>query len=73
MEPLYSPPGTLTAHQVATLLGITLGGVRLLVHRRQLARIGGSPGKPSTHSRTSRLLTASAAHAAQLDAQVSAV
>ncbi|WP_328860902.1 hypothetical protein [Streptomyces sp. NBC_00306] len=43
MEPLYSPPGTLTAHQVATLLGITLGGVRLLVHRRQLARIGGSP------------------------------
>lgn len=46
MEPLYAPPGYLTAHQVATLLGIALGGVRQLVHRGQLTRAGGSPRQP---------------------------
>jgi hypothetical protein len=46
MEFLYAPPGHLTAHQVAQLLGITLGGVRQLVHRGQLTRAGGSPRYP---------------------------
>jgi len=36
-------PGHLTAHQTAQQLGITLGGVRLLVHRGQLQRSGGTP------------------------------
>ncbi|MGW1892132.1 hypothetical protein ACWCP6_18010 [Streptomyces sp. NPDC002004] len=46
MEPLYAPPGHLTAHQVAQLLGIKLGGVRQLVHRGQLTRAGGTPRQP---------------------------
>jgi hypothetical protein len=46
MEPLHLPPGYLTAHQVAAQLGITLDGVRQLVHRGQLARAGGSPRQP---------------------------
>jgi hypothetical protein len=46
MEPLYLPPGYMTAHQVAQCLGIKLGGVRQLVHRGQLARAGGSPRQP---------------------------
>lgn len=39
-------PGYLTAHQTAQQLGITLGGVRLLVHRGQLQRSGGTPRQP---------------------------
>lgn len=46
MEPLHLPPGYLSAHQVAHQLGITLSGVRDLVHRGQLARAGGSPRQP---------------------------
>lgn len=46
MEPLCVPAGYMTAHQVAQTLGITLSGVRDLVHRGQLARAGGSPRQP---------------------------
>ena len=46
MESLIIRPGHLTAHQVAQQLGITLGGVRLLVHRGQLQRSGGTSRQP---------------------------
>ncbi|WP_416965246.1 hypothetical protein [Streptomyces sp. Agncl-13] len=46
MEPHIIRPGHLTAHQVARQLGISLGGVRLLVHRGQLKRSGGRPRQP---------------------------
>lgn len=46
MEPLSVPPGHMSAHQVATTLGISLGGVRQLVVRGQLQRAGGSPRQP---------------------------
>jgi prophage antirepressor-like protein len=46
MESHISRPGHLTAHQVAKQLGISLGGVRLLVHRDQLKRSGGTPRQP---------------------------
>ncbi|MER6956025.1 hypothetical protein [Streptomyces sp. NPDC000618] len=46
MESQIVRPGYLTAHQTAHLLGITLGGVRLLVHRGQLARADGTPRQP---------------------------
>jgi hypothetical protein len=46
MESNIIRPGYLTAHQVAALLGITLGGVRQLVRRGQLQRSGGSVGQP---------------------------
>lgn len=39
-------PGKLTAHQVAALLDISLGGVRQLVRRGQLHRAGGTPRQP---------------------------
>ncbi|MDX3555297.1 hypothetical protein PV729_26620 [Streptomyces europaeiscabiei] len=46
MESLIIRPGHLTAHQTAQQLGITLGGVRKLVQRGQLARSGGTPRQP---------------------------
>ncbi|MBW8701872.1 hypothetical protein MBT84_19890 [Streptomyces sp. MBT84] len=46
MESQNIRPGHLTAHQTARALGISLGGVRLLVHRGQLHRSGGSPRQP---------------------------
>lgn len=46
MEPQHIRPGHLTAHQTARVLGITLVGVRTLVHRRQLTRSGGTPRQP---------------------------
>jgi len=46
MESQIIRPGHLTAHQTAHLLGITLGGVRLLVHRGHLTRSGGTPRQP---------------------------
>ncbi|GGV13663.1 hypothetical protein GCM10010245_23850 [Streptomyces spectabilis] len=39
-------PGHLTAHQTATVLGITLDGVRQLVRRGHLTRSGGTPRQP---------------------------
>jgi hypothetical protein len=46
MEPLHMPPGYMSAHQVAQQLGITLGAVRLLVHRGRLNRAGGTTRQP---------------------------
>ncbi|MDX3747468.1 hypothetical protein [Streptomyces sp. AK08-02] len=46
MESHIIRPGHLTAHQVATQLGISLGGVRKLVQRGQLQRSGGTPRQP---------------------------
>jgi hypothetical protein len=46
MEALYVPAGYMTAHQVADTLGIKLTGVRDLVHRGHLHRVGGSPRQP---------------------------
>ncbi|MFB6962374.1 hypothetical protein ACFCYB_36700 [Streptomyces sp. NPDC056309] len=46
MESQIIRPGYLTAHQTVRVLGISLGGVRLLVHRGQLHRAGGSPRQP---------------------------
>lgn len=46
MEPLYVPAGHMSARQVSDTLGITLGGVRQLVARGQLARAGGSARQP---------------------------
>ncbi|HEY5835968.1 hypothetical protein [Streptomyces sp.] len=43
MEPLYVPAGHMTARQTATTLGITLTGLRTLVHRGKLTPAGGSP------------------------------
>jgi hypothetical protein len=43
MESQIARPGHLTAHQTAKQLGITLDGVRQLVHRGQLRRSGGTP------------------------------
>ncbi|MFD6024544.1 hypothetical protein [Streptomyces griseoluteus] len=43
MESQLIRPGYLTAHQTASVLGITLDGVRQLVRRRQLAPAGGTP------------------------------
>lgn len=39
-------PGHLTAHQTAGLLGVTLTGLRSIVHRGQLTRSGGTPRQP---------------------------
>jgi hypothetical protein len=46
MEPLYVPAGYMSAHQVATTLGIGPSGVRQLVARGRLVRAGGSPRQP---------------------------
>lgn len=46
MEPVYVPPGYMSAHQVAAALGIKLTGVRDLVARGRLARAGGTRLKP---------------------------
>ncbi|MBB5103279.1 hypothetical protein [Streptomyces spectabilis] len=46
MESQMIRPGHLTAHQTATVLGITLDGVRQLVRRGHLTRSGGTPRQP---------------------------
>ncbi|WP_432034193.1 hypothetical protein [Streptomyces antibioticus] len=46
MESQNIRPGYLTAHQTARLLGVSLPGLRSLVHRGQLTRSGGSPRQP---------------------------
>ncbi|WNI16924.1 hypothetical protein [Actinacidiphila sp. ITFR-21] len=46
MEPLDLPPGYMSAHQAATTLGITLGGIRELRRRGRLTAVGGSPRQP---------------------------
>jgi hypothetical protein len=46
MESYQPPQGRLTADQTATLLGITRENLRVLVHRGQLQRVGGSPRRP---------------------------
>ena len=46
MESQIIRPGHLTAHQTAQQLGITLEGVRQLVHRGRLKRSGGTPRQP---------------------------
>ncbi|MEL3944862.1 hypothetical protein [Streptomyces sp. LNU-CPARS28] len=42
----YVPPGRLSADQAATLLGITRGNLRILIHRGQLTRTGGTERHP---------------------------
>lgn len=39
-------PGHLTAHQTARVLGVSLGALRNLVYRGQLARSGGTDRYP---------------------------
>lgn len=46
MESYQPRQGRLTAEQTAMLLGITRENLRLLVHRGQLHRVGGSPRRP---------------------------
>ncbi|PAK25799.1 hypothetical protein CJD44_14315 [Streptomyces sp. alain-838] len=46
MESQIIRPGHLTAHQTARLLGVSLVGLRSIVHRGQLTRSGGSPRQP---------------------------
>ncbi|PWJ02405.1 hypothetical protein DKG34_38680 [Streptomyces sp. NWU49] len=46
MESQIIRPGHLTAHQTARLLGVTLTGLRSIVHRGQLTRSGGTPRQP---------------------------
>ncbi|KMS69799.1 hypothetical protein ACH49_26035 [Streptomyces leeuwenhoekii] len=46
MEQQIIRPGYLTAHQTARILGVTLTGLRSIVHRGQLARSGGTPRQP---------------------------
>ncbi|MFH8805491.1 hypothetical protein ACH4F6_39120 [Streptomyces sp. NPDC017936] len=46
MESQNLRPGHLTAHQTARVLGVTLTGLRSIVHRGQLTRSGGSPRQP---------------------------
>ncbi|MDG9717417.1 hypothetical protein [Streptomyces sp. DH24] len=46
MEQQNLRPGHLTAHQTARVLGVTLAGLRSIVHRGQLTRSGGSPRQP---------------------------
>ncbi|MFJ4692833.1 hypothetical protein [Streptomyces sp. NPDC088766] len=46
MESQNIRPGHLTAHQTARVLGVTLVGLRSIVHRGQLTRSGGTPRQP---------------------------
>ncbi|MFJ2162378.1 hypothetical protein [Streptomyces sp. NPDC087856] len=46
MEQLYARPGHLTAAQTREALGISAGALRMLVHREQLARSGGTERHP---------------------------
>jgi hypothetical protein len=46
MESQMIRPGYLTAHQTARVLGVTLTGLRSIVHRGQLTRSGGTPRQP---------------------------
>lgn len=58
MEPLYVPPGCMSAHQAATTLGISLGGIRQLVARGRLTRTGGTPRQPWYDTQQVRALAA---------------
>ncbi|MEU0426454.1 hypothetical protein ABZ235_23145 [Streptomyces canus] len=51
MEPLYTPPGHLTATQTRHALGITAGALRNLVYRGQLTRSGGTERHPTYAAR----------------------
>lgn len=42
----YVPPGRLDADQTATVLGVSRGNLRLLVHRGHLTRVGGTERHP---------------------------
>ncbi|MFE1925814.1 hypothetical protein ACFW91_24985 [Streptomyces asoensis] len=46
MQSHYAPPGRLTSQQAATLLGITTTNLRVIVHRGQLKRAGGTRYRP---------------------------
>ncbi|MEV8043551.1 hypothetical protein AB0P02_06820 [Streptomyces griseoluteus] len=46
MESQIIRPGHLTAHQTASVLGISLDGVRKAVQRGQLVRSGGTERQP---------------------------
>ncbi|MCX4974236.1 hypothetical protein [Streptomyces sp. NBC_00620] len=44
--PQHVPPGHLDAEQTATLLGVTRGNLRILVHRGHLKPSGGTDRHP---------------------------
>ncbi|MGW3410261.1 hypothetical protein [Streptomyces sp. NPDC000888] len=83
--PQHVPPGHLDAEQTATLLGVTRGNLRILVHRGHLKTSGGTDRHPLYkiedvkalhHERATRSGTAGKLErpsASSLDAQVSAV
>jgi hypothetical protein len=64
MESQYIRPGHLTAHQTARVLGVTLTGLRSIVHRGQLTRSGGSPRQPWYAASDVAALAAKRAHRA---------
>jgi hypothetical protein len=51
MQPLYVPPGHLTAAQTRQALGISAGALRNLVYRGSLKRVGGSERYPEFAAR----------------------
>ena len=51
MDPLYVPPGHLTAAQTRHALGITPGALRNLVYRGHLHRVGGTDRYPQFAAR----------------------
>lgn len=58
MEQQHIRPGHLTAHQTARVLGVTLTGLRSIVHRGHLTRSGGTPRQPWYAAKDVAALTA---------------
>ncbi|MET9099958.1 hypothetical protein [Streptomyces antibioticus] len=46
MHQHHAPHGRLTAQETAMLLGITMANLRVIVHRGQLRRAGGTRYRP---------------------------
>jgi hypothetical protein len=58
MESQIIRPGHLTAHQAASVLGVSLTGLRSIVYRGQLTRSGGTPRQPWYAAKDVAALTA---------------